>query len=82
MSHPLIPCVCCGGTGKIELHAEYGRTLQLIREAFGPISTSCLAEEPLTANAIAMRCLRLESMGLIKRAGKEGKFILWEAVNP
>lgn len=36
----------------------------------------------VSPNAINNRLLALESLGLIKRVGKDGKFILWEAVKP
>ena len=82
MTPPFIKCACCDGTGKRELEPSYQRTLKIISTQFMPISAKNLQEKGRSINAIAMRCLRLESMGLIRRVGKDGKFILWEAVKP
>jgi DNA-binding MarR family transcriptional regulator len=80
MKPPLIKCECCNGTGKHELSADHWRTLQMI--PYAPASTSrlMLDETGVTPNAINNRLIYLERAGLIRRVGKDGKFILWEAV--
>ncbi len=82
MTPPLITCDCCDGTGKRELEPTLWRTLQMI--PYPPASTPriMLDETGVTPNAINNRLIALESLGLIRRSGKDGKFILWEAVKP
>jgi len=80
MKAPLIKCECCNGTGKRELEPSYQRTLKIISTQQMPISAQNLREKGRSINAIAMRCYLLECWGLIRRVGKDGKFILWEAV--
>lgn len=82
MTPPLIKCACCDGMGKTKLHPDYWRTLQRVRKAKHPVGTLDLLESGVTSNAINNRLKRIEEFGLIRRAGKNGKFILWEAVKP
>lgn len=77
---PLIKCECCDGTGKVKLPPEYWLTLKRLSESSSPISAKLLRPGSVTSNAMGMRLFRMESLGLIRRVGKSGKFILWEAV--
>lgn len=77
---PIICCRCCAGTGKIELPPDHWRTLQRLRASPAPLTTQELVEDGVSRNAINNRLSLMEEIGLIRRAGKEHKFILWEAV--
>jgi Ribonuclease G/E len=79
MKPPLIECGHCGGKGCVELGADHWLTLQKLRLLEPPIMRPSLDERGITPNAINNRLLDLESHGLIRRVGKDGKFILWEA---
>jgi hypothetical protein len=80
MNPPLITCTCCNGTGKRELSEAHWRTLQKVLDADGPISSFCLIGQGVKATAVNNRLAYLENTGFIRRVGKDGKFILWEAV--
>lgn len=82
MNPPLITCTCCNGTGKRELSQAHCETLQKVLDADGSISSFCLIERGVKATAVNNRLAYLEDNGFIRRVGKDGKFILWEAVNP
>lgn len=82
MKPPLITCACCDGTGKHALQPDHWRTLKRLRSQNMLTSILNLQEEGVTRNAINNRLVFLESQGLIRRVGKSGKFILWEARPP
>ncbi len=82
MTPPLIKCACCDGTGKHELSALMWATLKRVRKNRVPIGAAALSERGVTGMAINNRLTFLERAGLVRRAGKDGKFILWEAVKP
>lgn len=82
MKPPLIKCACCNGTGEHELEPVLWSTLQRLRSFEPPVVRPLLDEIMVTPNAINNRLLALESLGLIRRVGKDGKFILWEARPP
>lgn len=82
MKPPLITCACCNGTGKRELSQAHCETLQKVLDADGPISSFEIIGRGVKATAVNNRLAYLEDNGFICRVGKDGKFILWEAVNP
>ena len=77
---PAVTCSCCCGSGSIPLPEGLWSTLQ--RVANHPTLTSDLQEPGITRNAINNRLIALEQLGLVRRAGKQGKWILWTRSNP
>lgn len=82
MKPPLIKCTCCNGSGKRELDAVLWKTLWRMLLLEPPVMRPILDEHGISPNAINNRLIALESLGLIRRVGKDWKFILWEAVKP
>ncbi len=76
-SVPIVLCGHCRGTGKIELPKCLLRTLRRIRKAGKPVTTKDLLERGVGSTAINNRLTALHEFGLIQRAGKDGKLILW-----
>lgn len=62
----------------VDLGMEYWVTLRVLVAANGPMTTDQLTEHS-SATAVVTRLSRLEKMGLVKRLGKRGKSIIWEA---
>jgi len=74
-----IKCDCCDGTGQMPLRDEYQQTLNALRRLKTPRTAEDLRPAGVTSNAINMRLLRLEKLGLVQRTGKQGKNVLWRA---
>lgn len=69
-AHPLIPCSCCAGSGKVLLPASLLLALLLIRER-GTLSAPELAAESSENKSLTFANNRLEklrSLGLVHRA--------------
>jgi hypothetical protein len=77
MKPPKITCRCCQGSGKIDLPADLFGTLKRVRGARKPVGTEDLMEPGIGRPAIANRLKELERNGLVVKAGKRGKEILW-----
>jgi hypothetical protein len=77
MKPPKITCRCCQGSGKIDLPADLFDTLKRVRGARKPVGTEDLMEPGIGRTAIANRLRELERNGLVVKAGKRGKEILW-----
>ena len=75
-----IECDCCGGSGKTPLRDEYQQTLNSLRNLKTPRTAAELHVAGITTNAINMRLMRLERLGLVRRTGKQGKNVLWASV--
>jgi len=71
-------CPTCNGTGKAPLSHELQETLKAIAKRKTPAIASDLEQPGISHGAICNRLKRLEAAGLIVRAGKLGKFILWK----
>lgn len=76
MKRPTIPCPCCRGKARVPLPDEYRETLKrLRRHPFG--ATGEMLALPIGATARAQQLKRLETWGLVRRIGKQGKAIVW-----
>lgn len=78
MKPRLITCRCCKGSGVVTLGKDHAHTLRMMYLLEPPIIRPSLDERDVTPNAINNRLKDLESLGLIRRVGKDGKFIKWE----
>jgi len=77
---PLVACECCKGAGKVPLQRDLLRTYQHL-ETERPLMVSELREDGVTPNAINNRLVRLEQLGLARRRGKCGKWVMWLRAN-
>lgn len=73
---PLMTCPCCGGLGRVPITKDLLRTWQRLNLA-KPAMVSELLEKGVTPNAINNRLVALEKLGLARRHGKKGKWVLW-----
>lgn len=77
MKRTTVPCPICDGSGTCFLPDHLAETLNKIRKARKPVSTDHLQETGVSNEAICNRLTGLEKHGLVKRAGKAGKRVLW-----
>jgi predicted methyltransferase len=77
---PLVACECCKGAGKVPLQRDLLRTFQHL-ETERPLMVSELRENGVTPNAINNRLVKLEQLGLARRRGKCGKWVMWFRAN-
>jgi hypothetical protein len=79
-SRPKVPCGCCGGTGRVPLGIQQGKTLDLLRKQTELMNGAQLAKLAKCSNeAMCNRLVQLEEYGLAKSA-RYGRERLWEAV--
>lgn len=74
-SPPVVVCNCCHGKGTMPLSQDLFRTWS--RLGSKPLLVSELVETELGSTAINNRLVTLERLGLAKRAGKVGKWVMW-----
>jgi DNA-binding HxlR family transcriptional regulator len=79
MKRVTVPCPICEGSGKCFLPDHLAETLAKVRKSRKPVTTDSLQEPGISNEAICNRLTDLEKHGLVKRAGKDGKRILWTA---
>jgi hypothetical protein len=79
MNPPKITCRCCRGSGEIDLPDDLFTTLKRVRSARKPVGTEDLMESGIGRTAINNRLTELQRNGLVTKAGKRGKEILWRA---
>lgn len=77
MNRPIVTCTCCEGSGKMKLQPDLFRTLNRLSE-LGEAIREELHEAGLTSSAINNRLTSLEAIGLVERAGKRGRAIVWK----
>ena len=80
LGSPLVACECCKGAGKVPLQRDLLRTYQHL-EPERPLMVSELREDGVSPNAINNRLVKLEQLGLARRRGKCGKWVMWLRVN-
>lgn len=77
---PVLPCSCCGGTGKVALKGDLLRTLQ--RLGSKPLLVTDMLEDGVSPNAINNRLVALEKLSFAIRVGKVGKWVMWRRAIP
>lgn len=77
---PLVACECCKGAGMVPLRGDLLRTYRQL-ETERPLMVSAMLEDGVSSNAINNRLVALEKLGLARRRGKCGKWVMWLRAN-
>lgn len=78
MKIPKIPCQCCKGKGIQPLPFDYHETLKSVREHPKGTTGEALGLS-MKPTARAQQLARLEAWGFVRRIGKQGREIVWQA---
>jgi len=88
VERPLVTCTRCGGHGTVPLVPSLLETLLAI-ERHSEVTASGLRKvlvddtgKPLRITALHNRLVELESLGLVRRTRKTGRFAWWASTRP